>query len=226
MAPPDWDTYSPGRSPGNSPDGTPEGPSPAAPLRPSPPRAPRAPRRPGRRHRWAVLTAIAVAVPVVVVLVIRGATDGGGGLAVLGKHDAQTPEGFADLVDDLHGKVGSTEVFEAVIYPKYAVVDVPLKKGDERQISYYWDGNLSESSKSTSDDVPFDLASIDGAVLGSLCHQARSLVEDPGTCYLIIRRPRADSPDGWLWAYTSNDFSQGGYINYDLRGNEVGRSTW
>jgi hypothetical protein len=43
---------------------------------------------------------------------------------------------------------------------------------------------------------------------------------------LIIRRPRAGSAEGWLWAYTSNDISQGGYINYDLHGTEVSRSTW
>jgi hypothetical protein len=138
----------------------------------------------------------------------------------------QTAEGFADLVDAVEDEVGTTEVFEAVIYPEYAVVDVPLKPGDEREISYHWDGDLSESTKGTSDYVPFDLANVDGSLLEGLCDQAEELVEDPRVCYLIVRRPRENLDEGWLWAYTNNEFSQGGYISFDLEGNEVSGSTW
>jgi hypothetical protein len=48
------------------------------------------------------------------------------------------------------------------------------------------------------------------------------MVEDPGDCYIIIHRP-AEGSDVWFAAYASNEFSQSGWIEYDIAGTEVAR---
>lgn len=139
----------------------------------------------------------------------------------------QSGAGFADLLDALEEETGSTDVFEAVVYPGYTVVEVPFKAGDERAVRYYWDGDLDETSKGTSDYQPFDLADVDSSFFPDMCDRARRLVEDPKDCYLIIRRPAvADTDSSWISAYISNEFSQGGYIEFDLEGVELERHTW
>lgn len=133
----------------------------------------------------------------------------------------QTTEGFADLVEDLEEEHGSSEAFRAVVYPGYAVVEVPFAD-DERSVSYHWDTRLDESSKGTSTEQPFDLATIDPAGFDDMCDAVKKTVEDPEDCYLILEKP--DEPDGaWISAYTSNEFGQSSYIAFDLAGNEVSR---
>ena len=101
-----------------------------------------------------------------------------------------SPEGFADLVAALEEETGSSTVFEAVLYPGYAVVNVPVDATSARSHSFYWDGELDESgSKSTTTYERFDLADIDPTVVVSVVDQARAKVEDPQTWYSIIRAP-------------------------------------
>lgn len=244
MAPPDppaWDTYTPDPSPDDEP-AIASAPAPASATRGRRGAGPRELSTRARSLRVAILAGaavVALGVPLTIAAVedgkdalptaVDGAVAAGPGVTLTGGGRPQTADGFADLVADIGAEFGTTQVFEAVIYPEYAVVDVPLNPAnpnDERELSFYWDGTLSESSRGTSDYAPLDLAEIDGGLFEGLCDEARGLVEDPGVCYLIVRRPRPASDEGWLWAYVSNEFRQGGYINFDREGNEVRRTTW
>lgn len=222
VAPPDWTRYSPDPTPDDE-----SGPEVAG-HRPASPKPVRSlDERTVRRYGgWptAIRIALFAVVAVVVGLVGWIAVD----LVKLAFDDGepQTVDGFAEMVDELGEEIGGTEVFSAVIYPEYAVLDVPVGD-DDRYVGYRWDGSLSETTKSTSDDVRFDLADIDPSGFADMCEEANGLVDDPSDCYLIIGRPDPDDNEqGWISAYVSNEFSQGGYIEYDLDGTEVARHTW
>ena len=116
--------------------------------------------------------------------VTPGADPGRGEVNVL------SAEGFADLVAALEEETGSSTVFEAVLYPGYAVVGVPVDATSDREHSFYWDGDLEETgSKSTTAYERFDLADIDPTVVVSVVDQARAKVEDPQSWYSIVRAP-------------------------------------
>ncbi|GAA1535591.1 hypothetical protein [Nocardioides humi] len=206
MAPPDWKNYDPDPSPADEPRETIQ--------RYTPPSA-----RAGR-GRGVVLLAVAGAVAVVGVGVAVAAR------SLAGPDDPQTAEGFAALLEDLADETGGTTVLSAVIYPGYAIVDVAVAEGDERVISYRWDGGLDEWNKTTNDDPSFDLAGADSSQFERMCEEVLATVDDPGKCYLSIRRPDDDDETpGWISAYTSNEFGQSSYIEYDLDGAEVERHT-
>lgn len=222
VTPPDeWKTYNPDSSPEKEPSGQIEPYRPPTP--PSTPVAPRTLQQRAIRRRSPVLPLLGAVVAVGLV--------GWGVVAIVksavGSGEPQSVDGFASLLEDLEDETGSTDVFRAVVYPEYAVVDVPVAANDERQISYYWDGGLSESTKGTSDDEVFDLTVVDAAQFDGMCDEVSALIDDPGNCYLIIEKPDDTFPDraeAWVSAYVSNDFSQSAYINYDLEGKEVDRS--
>lgn len=233
MAPPDWKQYRP--------DPTPEDES-GREVRPyvppaEPPRVRTLEERTVRRTGGSpalVGTAVVVAVGGIAagIFALSGGDDapsggGPGSGAEAGKPDVQSVDGFADLVSALKEKTGSSTVFEAVLYPEYASIEAPFKPGDVREVRYYWNGELDETSRSNTDDVPFDLATLDASRFAAMCARAKALVEDPETCYLIIKRPEADDPTpAWVSAYSSNEFQQGGYIEFALDGTEVSRNSW
>ena len=140
-----------------------------------------------------------------------------------GQVNVLSAEGFADLVAAIEEETGSSTVFEAVLYPGYAVVDVPVDATTDREHSFYWDGDLEETgSKSTTDYARFDLADIDPDVVVSVVDQARAKVEDPQSWYSIIRAP-SDTDDGtWIWGYATNEYGESGYLGSD----QAGTITW
>jgi hypothetical protein len=224
--PPDhWRVY--GQS-GAAPTPEPEpGSDSAAPATWVPDNTPPAPTRPDRPTATGSKVAVLViALALLTVVVGVGALvlllSGGGGIG--GTNDATSQEGFDDLVADLEDEVGHTRVFEAVIYPEYAIVDSVVAEGDDKYDSYSWDGDIEEWSNGTSTDQPFDLAEIDAAVLDGLCEPVLDMVEETENgCYLIIRHPWVDGSATWISAYASNKYGESGYIEYDLEGNELAR---
>ncbi len=234
MAPPDWKQYSP--------DPTPDDESGAKLEAYTPPPAPkpvrtleeRTVRRTGGRG---ALVGVGVVVAVVGIAAGIAGLSGGDDAVPAGsgpevaaepeKPDVQSVDGFTDLLTAVREETGATTVFEAVLYPEYASVEVPFEPGDEREVRYHWDGTLDETSRSNTDDVPFDLATLDAARFEGMCAAAKALVEDPETCYLILKRPEAEDPTpAWISAYSSNEFQQGGYIEFALDGTEVSRHSW
>ncbi len=140
--------------------------------------------------------------------------------------DMHSQEGLDELAEDLREETGSSLVFDVNLYPDYAVVNVPAKPGTPRADGYYWNGSLDDWAKGKSDEEPFDLTELDGDLLDGMCADAKGLVEDPDTCYILVSRPDPGAGEGWFSAYTSNDYSEGGYIVFDLEGQEVDRVTW
>jgi len=132
-------------------------------------------------------------------------------------------EGYADLVAAIEQQTGSTTVFEAVLYPTYAVVDVPVDSTTDREHSYYWDGDLEETgSKGTTDYTRFDLADIDADVVVSIVKKARAKIEAPQTWYSIVRAPSATDDGTWIYGYATNEYGESGYLG----GDKAGTLTW
>ncbi|GAA4698344.1 hypothetical protein [Nocardioides conyzicola] len=180
--------------------------------------APGAVARVGRLPRTLFLIPV-VAVLVVVVGVVAAVLGVGSGddevdAGAAGPADAQvlTAEGYDELVAAVEEETGGTTVFDAVLYPAYAVVSVPVDATTKRQESWYWDGTdlRSNNSKSTASFDRFDLASVDGAVVVDLVDRVRDLVEDPTSWYAIVR---TSDPDGaTMWAYASNEYDETAYL--------------
>lgn len=144
--------------------------------------------------------------------------------------DAKSPEDFAELVDKLEEERGSTEVFWVGLYDGYIIVDAPYTDdaGDTREISYRWDGgDLEESTRGTSSDPRFDLASIDPDVIEGMCDPVLDLAQGatPGDCYVFLSKPGAPfGGDTWFRAGASDEFGQYFSIEYDKSGKEIQRT--
>lgn len=138
-----------------------------------------------------------------------------------------TKDGWTELTDAVRNETGGTEVFRAVIYPDYASLDLPAEATGKRQITYYFRGELEEGSKGSSSYGRVDLADVDLDALFALLEEAKTLIEDPDTWYLIVEGEFTtfDDPPS-MSAYVSNEFSEGGYIEATLDGEELGRHTW
>lgn len=235
---PTWTTYVPPETAGSPPTG----PTPLETMQPV--AGPVAPPSPSSRAGSAVAVAIFLVVTlmvggVVVTLAVEGAQDAGLGETFdefgddLGDGfpgpppgpDARllTPGGFERLLGSLDARLGSTEVFEAVLYPDYGVVTTPAEPSGPRSISYYYDGeSLTESTRSTSTERRYDLADVDPAVVARLTRRARALVDEPTTFYAIVRRPQ-DGGTAWITAYASNEFSETAFLSATLDGTVVDR---
>jgi hypothetical protein len=125
--------------------------------------------------------------------------------------DVLSAEGYADLVAAVQEQSGGTEAFDAVLYPEYAVVSLPVDDHTKRYRSWYWDGgSLATSSQGTASSPRFDMGGVDAAVLVDLVGQVQELVEDPTSWYVIVRAPDADG--AMLWAYASNEFAETAYL--------------
>lgn len=184
--------------------------------------APRTGGRPG---------SVVIAVAVALVLVVGGglaallalvagpaeveATDQAGVAAPesgAGGADVHSAQGHRDLVADLVSATGSSVVFEAVLYPEYAVLSLPVDTTSQRENRWYWNGAIRDlESRGTSSYDRFDLAEVDMAVVTRLLERVRTMVDDPTTSYVILRAP--DPQDGAaVSAYASNEFQEGAHL--------------
>jgi hypothetical protein len=145
-----------------------------------------------------------------------------------GEHgvNVHTVEGFAELVDGLQEETGTSQVFSAVIYPRYAVLYVPEEATGKRYQYYYWDGHSLEpnTSKSTSDDPRIDLATVDAGVMLTLLEDVRGRVEDPTTWYVSIGSGGTDSPQ--FSVHASNEYGEGAYVLATLAGEITYENTY
>ena len=106
-----------------------------------------------------------------------------------------------------------------MIYPRYAVVEVPTGTNNRYQ-DFYWNGEDLELQdiKGTTDDAQVDLGLVDPADDRHARHRARPN-RPPESWYAII----ADSPgiDPRSAAYASNDFGENTYIQETLDGTVI-----
>lgn len=127
--------------------------------------------------------------------------------------NVHTIDGIEEMVAAYEEKTGSTEAFDATIYPRYAVLSAPEAPTGKRYRNYYWDGRtmVAQDFKSTTDDPRVDLSAFDPGIMLTLLEDVRGRVEDPDSWYLSLGSdPITGNPQ--ISAYASNDYSEGAYI--------------
>lgn len=175
-----------------------------------------------------VVLAVVGGIAVAIISAVSGAIDdvvdsAGGGTNGLPPGAMHEDGGLEDLVAALQETKGDSMVFDAVLYPDYAVTTATVEPGSQRYQSYYWNGDLQAQTKSTSSYQPFDLADVDDTHFEELCAKVRKLVEDPTGCYVIIRRPGPTDNGAWFAVYASNEYSESARITADQDGKEIDR---
>jgi hypothetical protein len=137
-----------------------------------------------------------------------------------------TTQGFDDLVGALTEETGSTTVFGATLYPRYAVLEVPEQETGKRYHSYYWDGRalVANDFKSTTDAPRLDLATVDPAVMITLVEDVRGRVEDPTSWYVNI--DSIANEGARMSAYASNEYNEGAYVVATLEGEIIYESEY
>ena len=155
--------------------------------------------------------------------------DGGGGIGGIGggsaPADVLSEQGYADLLTAIEDETGGTVAFSAVMYPTYAVVELPVDATTNREEYWYWDGHdLSPNDvKSTSSWARMDLATVDAGVIVDLVEQVQRNVEEPTSYYAIVRAP--DDDRAVVWAYATNDYSETAYLGARRNGTVTYDST-
>jgi len=134
-------------------------------------------------------------------------------------------DGYRDLVRAVKKSTGSSDAFEGVLYPGYAVMTLPVDNMSQREDRWYWDGVLEPlDSKGTSSYERYDLSSVDARVMVRLVKRVRKLVDEPTSWYAIVRAPSPD--DGTtMWVYASNEFNETAYLSAKPDGTVVYNST-
>lgn len=135
--------------------------------------------------------------------------------------DLTTAQGYNRLVQEIEAKTGSTTVFNAVVYPGYAVIEVPVDAESQRSYGWYYDGEWDEwTGTGKADEDRFELDEVSGRTVGSLVKEARGLVEDPDTSYVIVNS-QGRAEDVCLSAYASNEYGETAYLDARCDGTVV-----
>lgn len=163
----------------------------------------------------AIVLVVAIALVGGLVALIANSTgeDGSGPLGIgEAEADVLSVDGYQDLLDAIRDETGGTTAFSAVLYPTYAVVELPVDASTQREGYWYWDGSdlTDNDSKSTSTFPRTDLAQLDPAVIVDLVEQVRTMVEEPTTWYVIVRAP--DDDRAVVWAYATNEYGESEYL--------------
>ena len=126
--------------------------------------------------------------------------------------DVLSVEGYGDLVDAVREESGSTTAFSAVLYPTYAVVELPVDTTTQHEDYWYWDGHdlTSNDVKSNSSFPRTDLADIDPQVVVDTVRKVRAKMSDESSWYAIVRAP--DDSGAVIWAYASNEYGDSVYV--------------
>jgi Domain of unknown function (DUF1707) len=131
-----------------------------------------------------------------------------------------TVDGYNELVDAVRDESNGSYVFEAVLYPRYAVVEIPTGTNNRYQ-TFYWDGDTLELEdiKGTTDDGQIDLALTDAQLMIDCVTTVRGRVDDPESWYAIYSDSFGQGPT--LSCYASNDFGETTYIQEGLDGTVI-----
>lgn len=100
-------------------------------------------------------------------------------------------EGLDALVRAVEARTGGSRVFSAVLYPEYAVTDIPVRAGSQDKQGLRWDGaELADfGPPGTAVTGRVDLAAVDGELLVRLVARAKRLVDDPTSWYVVVEGP-------------------------------------
>jgi len=134
--------------------------------------------------------------------------------------NVHTVEGYHDMVDALRDETGQTYTFTTVIYPRYAVLDVPTGVND-RYEAFYWDGEsmTKNSSRGSSTEDQVDLSVVDPEQLIEMLNTVRDRMDSPDSWYVVISD--YELTDTQISAYASNDFGESTYLVETLDGTVI-----
>jgi hypothetical protein len=121
------------------------------------------------------------------------------------------------MVDALSEETGAAYTFSAVLYPRYAVIEVPTGTNDRYQ-NFYWNGEVIElqDSKGSSSYCQVDLSLVNPQQIIDLLTTVRDRLDNPESWYAIISDSSCTGPT--VSAYASNDFSETTYVSQTLDG--------
>ena len=121
--------------------------------------------------------------------------------------NVHTVDGYTDMVDALRDETDETYAFTAVLYPRYAVIQVPTGTNNRYQ-NFYWNGEELELQdiKGTTDDGQVDLSLVDPQLMVDCSTPSV-------TGWTILRTGTSSSARRSRWGaqisgYASNDFSE------------------
>jgi len=134
--------------------------------------------------------------------------------------NVHTVDGFNEMVEALKDESGQTFTYSTVIYPRYAVLEVPTGT-NERYQNFYWDGRTLELQdyKGTSGNDQFDLALVDPNQMVEMLNTVRDRMDEPESWYVVISD--YENLETQISAYASNDFGESTYIVETLDGTVV-----
>ena len=134
--------------------------------------------------------------------------------------NVHTVDGYHEMVDALREETDATYVFSAVLYPRYASLQVPTGTNDRYQ-NFYWSGEELELQdiKGTTDNGQVDLSLVDPNQIVRMLETVRGRLDNPENWYVIIGDSFGDGPQ--ISAYASNDFSETTNITETLDGTVV-----
>ena len=131
-----------------------------------------------------------------------------------------TVDGYTEMVDALRDETDATYAFSAVLYPRYAVLEIPTGTNNRYQ-NFYWNGEELELQdiKGTTDDAQVDLSLVDPQQMVDMLNTVRGRLDNPENWYVIIGDSFGSGPQ--ISAYASNDFSESTSITETLDGTVV-----
>lgn len=191
-------------------------------------------RRPEEGSRTAVGVFVAVLIFVVLVVVgvagavfVTGVSDStlvtGEAQSEAALGDLTSASGYDDFVAALTEKTGSSVVFNATIYPGYAVVEVPVDDSSQRAYGWYYDGSWSDwTGRGTAEEERLDLADLDGATVAATLKKVARKIEDPDATYVLLN-PAGRAEGVCLSAYATNEYDETAYADATCDGRVVFR---
>ena len=134
--------------------------------------------------------------------------------------NVHTVDGYNEMVDALREETGETYTFTAVLYPRYASIQVPTGTKNRYQ-NFYWNGEELELQdiKGTSDDGQVDLSLVDPQMVVDCVTTVHDRLDQAESWYAIIGDSFGAGPQ--MSCYASNDFGESTNITQRLDGTLV-----
>ena len=134
--------------------------------------------------------------------------------------NVHTVDGYNEMVDALRDETDATYSFTAVLYPRYASIQVPTGTNDRYQ-NFYWDGEelQLQDIKGTTDGGQVDLSLVDPQQMIDMLNTVRDRMDNPESWYVIISDSFGAGPQ--MSAYASNDFSESTVLTETLDGTVI-----
>jgi hypothetical protein len=134
--------------------------------------------------------------------------------------NVHTVDGYNEMVDALREETDETYSFTAVLYPRYASIQVPTGTNDRYQ-NFYWNGEELELQdiKGTTDAGQVDLSLVDPQQVVDLLNTVRDRMDEPESWYVIISDSFGNGPQ--ITAYASNAFGESTNITQSFDGTVI-----